>query len=45
MTEEDFQETFANSGLLRMGLERLKRNVADLSRRSPEAKGGASSFG
>jgi epoxyqueuosine reductase len=26
MTEEDFQTTFATSGLLRLGLERLKRN-------------------
>ncbi|MDH4202997.1 MAG: tRNA epoxyqueuosine(34) reductase QueG [Phycisphaerae bacterium] len=39
MTEADFQKTFANSGFIRLGMERLKRNVADLSRRSPEAKG------
>ena len=28
MTEEDFQKTFANSGFLRLGLDRLKRNTA-----------------
>ncbi len=27
MTEDDFQKTFANSGFLRLGLDRLKRNV------------------
>jgi len=31
MTEEQFRTTFANSGLLRPGLERLKRNVAEAS--------------
>jgi epoxyqueuosine reductase len=31
MTEEQFQETFANSGFIRLGLERLKRNVAEAS--------------
>ena len=27
MTEDDFQKTFANSGFIRLGLKRLKRNV------------------
>ena len=31
MTEEDFQETFANSGLLRLGLERFKQNCRSSS--------------
>jgi epoxyqueuosine reductase len=32
MTEDQFQKTFANSGFIRLGLDRLKRNVANVKR-------------
>ncbi|MHC4952124.1 MAG: hypothetical protein ACYTEU_14265, partial [Planctomycetota bacterium] len=31
MTEDQFQKIFAGSGFIRLGLERLKRNVAEAS--------------